>query len=184
MSPKVTDAMFLQSLNYVRSEVFTAEFWDYYHQQLVHYSLCYPGLLESIRMAWKGEVPEANKSGLKLFSHFGAVRAHADIMGTVYDSTGHTWFDAENALYKWAMRAIWPGCLKNMDNEKTIGDVLESFLGLCWFALQKSRVPGHSTSNIPLLIFHEHLERVLQYIYDHWDQSEKKMRLQKFFFLI
>jgi hypothetical protein len=146
-------------------------FWQKFHDNMTSHSqkerTCV--LIRCIKRAWPQY--DTGASPLKTFSYFGAVKAHAGIPGAkIYDSGGQLYADPGNWVYKQVLRKVWPGCLPEMGNEKTLGDVMEAFLGFCWFMSHPDNTQRH-TCHWQLQISND-LHEVIAYVSDHWDDKQ------------
>ena len=109
-----------------------------------------------------------------MLSHFGAVRADRNIpssMCGIYDSSGKVWFDAGNETYAFILRMMMGGDTleeMNLSNAETLGDLLESFFGLCYFMGHPDNQRASEFSS--QLESWNHLDAVVKYLYYHWDQ--------------
>ena len=179
-APVVTDAMFLKAHQVCVDEI-PVSFWDTFHDNVTYHAQSEKSraLFKIIQSAWASQVPQApGISGLKLMSHFGAVRAHEFIEGEVYDRSGDAYFDATNKVYTYVLQSVWPGTLKWMRNPETIGDVMEAFLGLCWLHCHPDshkilKVKRFTGSQLLLALrLRQNVEQVILWIYDHWETPE------------
>ena len=169
----VTLDRFNKALERIRSTI-TVGFWQKFHDNMTSHGQKERThvLIRCIKRAW----PEYNSSAspLKTFSYFGAVKAHAGIPGSkMYDSSGQLYADPGNWVYSQVLRQVWPGCLPWMSNEGTLGDVLEAFLGFCWFMNHPDNTQRH-TCHWQLQISND-LHEVIAYVGDHWNDNKHLM---------
>ena len=108
-----------------------------------------------------------------MLSHFGAVRADRNVSSSVWaihDCSGQAWFDAGNATYAFVLEMMVGGHNlreMNLSNVETLGDMLESFFGLCYFMQhpKNERLSDFSSQ----LESWNHLDAVVRYLYHNWD---------------
>ena len=123
-------------------ESIPARFWQFLHERIVSFAQDRKNIimLERVKAVCQDVPP--NAKGLKLLSHFGAVKAHSGIHRSFvqkYGTSRQGYFDPGNAVYTAVLKKLWPDCAlwRWMTNQATIGDLLEAFLGLCWCMEQK-----------------------------------------------
>ena len=112
------------------------------------------------------------KSFKKLVPYDGSIRVPDDFPDKLV-----TWFDPclkersldpGNLIYQKAFRRVWPNVLPHVQNEETVGDLVEALLAIAW----KFRVLGIALSTLAL-DFVEQLESLIccEYTLYHWGQQ-------------
>lgn len=164
----VTFGCFLEALDRVRGKI-PPRFWKKFHENLTWYAQADRNrkLVTCIKQTWPEYRTQAR--GLKFFSYFGAVKAHPGIPDSkMYDRSGQMYADLGNQLYTDVLFQVWPGCLPGMSNKEKLGDVLEAFLGFCWFMSHPDNTQSHLCHR--QLQIADDLHKVMAYLSDHRDE--------------
>ena len=189
---QVTPIQFDEALFVVRTSL-RHNFWNVFHDTVCQSSQMdqYREMLRSIARTW-GISTAA--SGLKLMSHFGAVKAHIGVPDhnvRAYDDSGLAYHDPGNEIYKFVVMEWWPETNTVAKQEK-VGDVVEAFLGLRWFIENPEIITSHDhwlifrgfvdnvlaarDHNRRLLDVMDALDKVIAYVYDHWQLFQRWYR--------
>ena len=144
----VTFNCFVEARDRLRLAIPTS-FWGKFHENLHWYAQEKRNLelVECIKQTWPEYRTKAK--GLKTLSYFGAVKAHRGIPNSkIYDSSGQMYADLGNQLYFDVLNQVWPGWRSNkgtawMSNQATVGDLVEAFLGFCWFMSHPDNTESH-----------------------------------------
>ena len=168
-APKVNEIDFRNALRICRDEL-NVGFWKKLHDGLCVYQFddrC-RGLNQRIRNMWPDIV---SAPGIrKLLSHFGAIRAHEGITGwEIYDNSRQAYFDPSNRIYAHVFGKVWTHPA-GLTNEHTLGDLVECFLGLCYFMQHPDNV---CTGRCHLQLYiYDKVDTVIRYVYDNWNDRD------------
>lgn len=182
-APVVSPEEFIVAALWLRQKI-PAGFWSLLHEHVSEYCCLERNrdMQYLIKRLWLMSIQVDDEEwtmkahGIKLLSHFGAIPAHRGITDyEVYDSSGQAYHDATNEVYTEVLHRLWPGCLPGLSNVETIGDVMEAFLGICWFM-------GHP-ENERRHLFREQLEvvkrvnKVVSFIHGNWGSRDRYLGL-------
>ena len=130
--------------------------------------------MDQITLAWPLMKKEYDGiwEGVKFFSHFGAIPAHKGTKRKqihMWGRSGQMYFDPGNEAYAHVIKKVWNPDW-NLSNIERIGDVVERFLGLCFFMLHPDN-PRACKYVLQACIL-QHVQNILSYTYDNWKSRE------------
>jgi len=156
------------------------EFWWTFHEQVnLHaYDKIWRSKMDA-HCRWHGW--PLDMSGIKFMSYIGAVPLEyfVDEYSMPGDRLekfcfkcpmdGSLYMDPGNWVYKRTLHFVWPRALPGFSNQKTIGDVLEAFLGFAYMQA-KYKPAWRGTEQREFIRL---LELVLSKVYLHWHFFEE-----------
>jgi hypothetical protein len=104
---------------------------------------------------------------LNFLSHFVAVRTHLVETAYVCPHTDVPYCDLQNATYALLLDMLWPEACYSMElsNEETKGDVIEAFLGWCFFNREHCTATAFARAHDVC----RDLETMAVYVYQNYD---------------